>query len=372
VHVARLCERLGVELITERRIEDVPKGSLQAGARALRYAFLERAAARVGAASIALGHTADDAVEGVVLHLLRGCGVAGLRGMPARRGIFVRPLLGTWRREIDEFLRERSLAPLLDPANEDRRFARVRVRRDLLPELERSRPGIIRRLHAVAMSAAELQEQIVEAAERTLQAGGVDGDALHGLPQPVAAEALRILYRRAGGPAPGLSRGHIDAMLALAGSRGRGGRGLDLPGGLRFRALGSRVEVVPGVPPFMEATLETRPCTGCDAAGALHLKTGVELRLTRRRPGMRIQLRRGTRKLQDVFVDARVPREDRDGWPLVMAGDTLVWVPGVAADDRLRARPGEASQHVTVTRMLAESQKTPMLKSANSPRGESS
>jgi tRNA(Ile)-lysidine synthetase-like protein len=122
----------------------------------------------------------------------------------------------------------------------------------------------------------------------------------------------------------------------------------------------------------MEARLETRTCAGCEAPGAIHLKEGLEVSLARRRPGMRIHLSRGTRKLQDVFVDARVPREDRDAWPLVMVGETLVWVPGVAADETMMAKMGEPSQHVTVTRMLAESQKTPVLESANSPRGESS
>jgi tRNA(Ile)-lysidine synthase len=68
------------------------RGSVQAAARALRYEFLERARLWTGSDLVAIGHTADDVVEGVVLHLLRGCGLAGLRGMPARRRQFVRPL----------------------------------------------------------------------------------------------------------------------------------------------------------------------------------------------------------------------------------------------------------------------------------------
>src|SRR4029079_7631936 len=90
-HAAHLCSRLGVELVTERRHVAMPRGSVQAGARTLRYEFLERARARSGAGLVALGHTPDAVVEGAVLHLMRGCGLAGLRGMPARRGVFVRP-----------------------------------------------------------------------------------------------------------------------------------------------------------------------------------------------------------------------------------------------------------------------------------------
>jgi tRNA(Ile)-lysidine synthase len=78
----------------------------------------------------------------------------------------------------------------------------------------------------------------------------------------------------------------------------------------------------------------------------------------------------GSRKLQDIFVDARVPREERDTWPLVFAGEKLAWVPGIAVDRDLSARRGEPSLHVTVTRILsAGTQKTPMLESPHSPPG---
>src|SRR5690242_18818384 len=128
MQVARLCERLGVELVTERRREPLPKGSLQAGARALRYAFLERALRMTRADVVVTAHTADDLVEGVILHLLRGCGLAGFRGMPARRGPFVRPMLGVWRRDVMAFLAARGIQAYEDPANVDPRFARVRIR----------------------------------------------------------------------------------------------------------------------------------------------------------------------------------------------------------------------------------------------------
>jgi len=360
-HVARLCKDLGVPLITERRAAPVPRGSLQAGARTLRYEFLERAAARCGATTVALGHTADDVVEGAVLHLLRGSGISGMRGMPARRGIFVRPLLDTWRADVEAYLRDRGVTPVQDPANSDRRFARVRVRLDLLPALERDRPGIVKRLHGAARRAAEVQAGVHAAALEAVE-GNTD---FRKLPQPVAAEAMRVLYTRAGGSEPGLSRAHLKAML--------GGKRVDLPGRLRFRVVGARAEVVPGVAPSMNVTLQARPCAGCAEPGAAHLKPGPDLRVAFRRPGMRIHQRRGTRKLQDVFVDARVPREDRDTWPLVLSGDRLAWVPGVAIDDELAASSGEPSIHVTVTRILsAREPEKAVLESANSPRGESS
>ncbi len=102
--VATLCSQLGVRLLTERRTATMPKGSVQSAARELRYEFLDRAFREGAAESVAIAHTADDLVEGVALHLLRGCGLAGFRGMPARRAHYVRPLLGVWRSEVVEFL----------------------------------------------------------------------------------------------------------------------------------------------------------------------------------------------------------------------------------------------------------------------------
>src|SRR5260370_3930916 len=106
-HVRRLCGRLGVEVLIERRESPMPRGSVQAGARTLRYEFFERARAQAGADVVAIAHTADDVVEGVVLHLLRGSGLAAMRGMPARRGVFVLPLLPVWRSDVADYLRPR-------------------------------------------------------------------------------------------------------------------------------------------------------------------------------------------------------------------------------------------------------------------------
>jgi tRNA(Ile)-lysidine synthase len=331
--VAALCARLGVPLIAERRAEPMPRGSMQAAARKLRYAFFERARLEAGAEVVALAHTADDVVEGAVIHLLRGCGIAGLRGMPARRGHYVRPLLNVWRKDVLAFLRERGLDAYADPANADLRFARTRVRHVILPALERDRPGITRRLFGAAMAAAAYQDL----AEKT----------------PTAVEKLKTMYAEAGGPQPGLSRRHLEAMLNLTGP-GRGGRGVDLPGGLRFRIVGELMQIVPAQPAGpLRPRLDVRACAGCEEAGAAHLRSGVQLHLGYRTPGLRMRPvgGRGSRKLQDIFVDARVPREDRDAWPLVFAGDRLAWVPGVALDKDAAGRRGEPGVHVTVTPM---------------------
>jgi tRNA(Ile)-lysidine synthetase-like protein len=331
--VAALCRELGVPLVMERRTEPLAKGSLQAAARQLRYAFLDRARAQVHADVVALAHTADDLVEGVVLHLMRGCGLAGFRGMPAQRGHYVRPMLDTWRKDVRDFLRERAVVAYEDPANSEARFARVRVRAQILPALERDRPGITRRFHAAALVAARLQQQAESA--------------------PTTVETLRRLYAEAGGPQPGLSRRHLAAMLKLT-EPGRGGRGIDLPGALRFRIVGGHMEVVASQPSTPRPSrLEVRRCAGCDDGRAAHLHVGLNVHVGFRRPGLKMRPLggRGTRKLQDLFVDARVPREERDGWPLVFAGERLAWVPGVAVASDLAAGEGEEGLHIAITPM---------------------
>jgi tRNA(Ile)-lysidine synthase len=368
-HVRRLCETLGVPLITGRRGAPLAKGSVQAAARTLRYGFLERAAEEAGASKIALAHTADDVVEGAAMHLLRGCGLAGLRGMPERRGLFVRPLLNVWRTDVMAYLESRGVIAIEDPANSNLTYMRVRMRKRLLPALERDRPGIVRRLHAAAASAAAMQDTI------TAQARGTRSrEAIASMSLPVAAECLRTLYAEAGGRLPSLSRGQLEAMIRLAAGR-RGGAGIDLPGGLRFRMVGSRAEVVPRVPPLMRSVLRVRSCTGCSEAGAVHLKPGLELTVGHRRPGLRMRPAggAGTRKLQDILVDAGVPREERDALPLVFAGDRLAWVPGVAVDRDLRSAAGETSLHVTLTRILSNrNPQMSLLESPDSPRGDPS
>jgi tRNA(Ile)-lysidine synthase len=372
--VAGLCARLGVPFMTERRTTPLPKGSVQAAAREFRYEFLDRTRVEVGANVVAVAHTADDLVEGVALHLLRGCGLAGFRGMPAKRGHFVRPLLGVWRSEVIVFLRQRHVVAYEDPANTDTNFSRVRARLDVLPALERDRPGILRRFHAAASNVAGWQQAAADQAAAVLELGPLAAADLEQMPEAVAVEALKLIYVRAGGPEPGLSRTHFESMLRLA-KPGRGGRGVDLPGGMRFRIVGGLMQVAASPNRLSIPQIEVSTCSGCDDPRVAHVRAGLHLHVGHRRPGLRMRPvgGRGTRKLQDIFVDARVPREERDGWPLVFAGESLAWVPGIALDTDAAGAPGEAAVHVTLSRMPVRSQpKVVRLRNLKSPPGEPS
>jgi tRNA(Ile)-lysidine synthase len=372
--VGELCARLGIELVTECRVSPMPRGSVQSGARALRYEFLERARTRIAADVVALAHTADDVVEGAVLHLMRGCGIPGLRGMPASRGAYVRPMLGVWRREVIEFLERRGITAYSDPANTDLHYARARVRHEILPALERDRPGIGQRFYAASRRASAMQEAIEREVDTLLATAMPTAPEVARMREPLAVELLKALYSRAGGSQPALSRAHLASMLDLV-RGGRGGRGVDLPRGRRFRIVGTHMEVVAPVIAGGRPRLDVKSCAGCDDPNAAHLRPGLRVHMGFRRPGLRMRPAggRGSRKLQDILVDARVPREERDSWPLVFAGDRLAWVPGVAVDGDLASVSGEPAIHVAISPMPDRwIKKVARLETPNSPRGESS
>jgi tRNA(Ile)-lysidine synthetase-like protein len=305
---------------------------------------------------------------------MRGCGISGLRGMPARRGDYVRPMLAVWRRDVVEFLRQRGITAYADPANADLHYARARVRHEVLPALERDRPGIGRRFHAAATRASELQAAIEREVDALLAAGAPSAPEVAQLREPFAVELMKALYSRAGGAQPALSRAHLAAMLDLV-RGGRGGRGVDLPQGRRFRIVGSYMEVVAPASASARPRLEVKSCAGCDDSNAAHLRPGVQVHLGLRRPGLRMRPAggRGSRKLQDILVDARVPREERDSWPLVFAGERLAWVPGVAVDADLVSVSGEPAMHVAISPMPDRwTKKVARLGTPNSPLGEPS
>jgi tRNA(Ile)-lysidine synthetase-like protein len=269
--------------------------------------------------------------------------------MPVSRGSFVRPFWNVWRRDVERFLAARGVAALRDPSNADvGRFARARVRHELLPRLERDRPGLTRRLLGAARVASRLQEELEEAARQLPR----DPEALRRAPRVVRLEVLRQLYGRL----PALSRRQLEAMDEMV-CHGRTGQGVDLPGGLRFRMLAAAVSI--GVrEPSVPATpvLAVRPCPGCEDPTAAHLRPGQRLSLGYRTPGLRMRplsgspgsRRTGTRKLQDILTDAKVPRHLRDAIPLVFADGRLAWVPGVAVDADAAASPGGPAMHIAL------------------------
>ena len=198
---ARFCQVLGLELVRGTAGAHI---SSEGAARTARYRFLEGVAADRGAHTIALGHTADDQAETVLLHLARGAGLQGLAAMAPREGTRFRPLLTVTRQEVERYCERRGLKPVHDPTNRDPKIPRNRVRRRLLPEMEKLNPRIRASLCRLADAARAEHEVVAEAAERWLdgQGPGLDRVSFAQLAPAVQVDVLRSAWATAAGIEP--------------------------------------------------------------------------------------------------------------------------------------------------------------------------
>ncbi len=246
----RLVEQ-GLDPVELERVQPDGRGGPEASARAARYAALDRAAERVGARVVLLGHTRDDQAETVLLGLARGSGLRSLAGMAPRSGPslrYRRPLLGLTRATTAAACAELGVEVWDDPHNQDPVFARVRVRNRVLPMLEAELgPGVCDALARTAQLAAADAEALDEWADRCWvdavdSADGSLGIApLEEVPQAIRARLLRRAAAAAGVPSGELSMQQLLALDALVVSwRGQGA--VALPGGVsgerRYGRLG--------------------------------------------------------------------------------------------------------------------------------------
>ena len=233
--VAGTLRGLGLDPVTAVTVTVDGPGGPEAAARSARYTALEQAAAAAGASAVLLGHTLDDQAETVLLGLARGSGPRSLAGMPPRRGLFARPLLGLRRSVTGAACEALGLRPWADPHNADRQFARVRVRLDALPALEAALgPGVAEALARTAVQLrddAEVLEKIA-ASERGRADTPLAASCLVGMPGAVRSRVLRAAALDAGCPAGALTAAHVARIDELV-TDWRGQRGVDLPGGVR-------------------------------------------------------------------------------------------------------------------------------------------
>jgi tRNA(Ile)-lysidine synthase len=233
--VADALRELGLDPVRVASVTVAGPGGPEAAARDARYAALSAAAAETGAVAVLLGHTLDDQAETVLLGLSRGSGARSLAGMPPRRGLFLRPLLGVRRTVTAQACVALGLSAWSDPHNADRRFARVRVRLDALPALEAALgPGVAEALARTAdqlRDDAEVLEKIA-ASQRGRDDCPMSASSLAVLPGAVRTRLLRSAALAAGCPAGALTAAHVARIEDLV-TDWRGQRGVDLPGGVR-------------------------------------------------------------------------------------------------------------------------------------------
>ena len=328
-------------------------GNLQAEARDARYALAERHATGHYAAA----HTATDQSETVLYRLAVSPGRRALLGMRPRRGRLVRPLLEATRTETRARCIERGLEFTEDPSNTDLRFARSRVRHEVMPVLAELNPaaerGIAETSRLLRDEADVLERAVDEALER-LGRRAVKLAALEAEPRGLVRLVVRRLAEEAAGRHHPLTRADVDHVLGLG--AGGGTASVDLGGGLRavveYGVLRFTSDpeaappdpvrlAVPGSVRFGAWEVDARLGAAGEATlSAERLGPVVTVRAWREGDRMRPAGLGGTKSLQDLFTDRKVPRTLRRSLPVVEAEGEIAWVAGVAVDERFRAEHG--------------------------------
>ncbi|CUH96456.1 hypothetical protein P22_2546 [Propionispora sp. 2/2-37] len=380
--VAEFCRQRGLSCF--RTKIDVPAfvegsgRSTEDAARMLRYRYLRQVAAEAGGAKIATGHHLDDQAETVLLHLLRGAGADGLKGMqPYSEGV-IRPLLGVTREEVEDYCRRQGLSPRLDSTNLQTDYLRNSIRLELFPYLEeRYNPAIKASLCRTAAIIGDEHAYIRLAAQGVWQQVVKQGESPDSLlldkpafvRQHVALqrELFRMVVEKKQGHLRGISFYHVEKMIEMM-LYGRVGSECLLPGGLLVRKTYAGLEI--GAKPCKQSScvwdnvpeilLEVPGVTvvaelGC-IVHARFIKATVTdknlesvvldadqitppLMIRTRLPGDRFTpagMKNGSKKIKDFFIDAKVAREKRSRIPIVCDAEGILWVCGFRQAERAR------------------------------------
>ncbi|WBB64214.1 tRNA lysidine(34) synthetase TilS [Streptomyces sp. WMMC500] len=249
--VAGRLRALGLDPVESVRVDVGRDGGPEAAARDARYAALDEAAERLGAAAVLLGHTRDDQAETVLLALARGSGVRSLSGMAGTSGAggrYRRPFLQIDRQVARKACMVQSLPVWDDPHNVDPAYTRSRVRHEALPVLEKALGrGVVASLARTARLSrddADALDAWAADAERGVRDadGGLDVRGLYALPPAVRRRVLRRAALAAGSPAGSLFSRHVEEMDKLI-TGWRGQSALNLPGRVSARREQGRLVV---------------------------------------------------------------------------------------------------------------------------------
>lgn len=367
--VCNLVHSLNLPITVER--VDVPalraemKTGVEEAARVVRHRFLQDTAAGLNINKIAVGHTADDRAESVLLNVVRGCGVDGLGSIRPVSGNIVRPLIDTTRAQVMAYIAEHSLPYQTDESNEDVTYTRNRIRHELLPWLEREfNPQIksaLVRLAEIASAQGELIEDLAESARTEIGCeDSLDAILLIRLPEALQYELLRREIRRVKGDLMDVTFEQVRSIIDAI--RQGGDFTITLPPGDVFATRREntfwvwRKEDIPEAASF-DLELQVPGITQVEAAGIAIEASIVDkpvaralppneamidadavkgrLRVRSARPGDRIMPlgMTGHKKLQDVFVDKKIARRERANAAVVCDDEKILWVVGVVASE---------------------------------------
>ncbi len=353
--------------------------SLEEAAREVRYSFLTEVAGSIGIERVAVGHTRDDHIETILMHLIRGAGTRGLRGLQSytewksKTGslIIIRPLLEVSHQEIEGYCRQHRLAPRLDASNLSLSPLRNRIRHQLLPLLESYNPRIAEALLRTASIASDdidfLDKETSRLWDRIAQKEGesvtLDKKRFDRLPPTLKRYLLRASAERLMGSAKDIEMRHIEEMMSALAKPA--GKRLSLPGGLIFSTGYDQYQLatdIASLSPFpklegevqlnipgqtllpgwrIEAAIIDREgmVEKNDFTAYLDLgKTGNKLIVRPRRRGDRFQPLGlpQLKKIGEFMIDAKIPRTWRGKIPIVCSPQQILWVVGWRLDDRVK------------------------------------
>ena len=398
---------LKIDLTSERTnvrsFRETHNLSIEEAARNVRYAFLGRVASNVNADAIVLGHTADDQAETVLMNIIRGTGLTGLRGMKRSSQRFfmgsnlllIRPLLDTTRADTLEYCRTWKIHPRHDQSNQSLDIARNHIRLEVLPLLEKHNPAIRNSLirlsrmgsEGLAYIDSELDKIWDDTTHEESNSIAIAIDMFQRLPPALQSHLLRRSVATVKGDLNDIKQANVDDMARLI--EGPAGRSLDLPGDLHFvveygeaKIYTSNSELCPLPPIIGETHLQvpgetsihgwritanittlsqrnptidlpntrgkTSPNPNTSYSFRAHLKTNlsnVELSTRSRKPGDRFQPlgMDKFKKLHDFMIDSKIPRSWRDRVPLVCSPKGIAWVVGWRIADWAEANDKEGS-----------------------------
>jgi tRNA(Ile)-lysidine synthase len=391
--VERWCARLGLQLSTGET--DVPAMARRAGmgleeaAREARYGFLERfirPVAGVGGSVVALGHNSDDQVETVLHHIIRGTGLRGIAGIPVKRGAIIRPVMCCTGEELKGHCRAVGIGYAIDPSNRDVRFLRNRIRHRLLPILRRDfNPSVddaVIRLADNARGGLEALAEDIGGSLPEADAEGcvtLDGAGILDLSDYRLYLLVDTILRERFGVCRDIGRTHFDAVASLVRS-GRSGKRTTLPHGIRVSTEHGSIRferiqdpatqasppediIIPGIGDFdlpgwdVTVTVRTMSRHEVIPARATERKASLAgvtfpIHVRPRRDGDRVVPfgMKGSKKLSDIMIDAKVPLRDRGAIPVFEDREGILWVPGLTTAERTRITG--SSRTVTVLSLL--------------------
>lgn len=343
--VEALCREWAVPIVVERA--DVTAyarknklGTEEAG-RILRYDFFRRHKAPGGL--IALAHHLDDQAETMLLRLFRGTGLRGMEGMKVLEGDLFRPLLSLTKEEIVAALDEKHIPYVVDETNLEPTYSRNRVRLNIIPEAEAINPGFRRAMANFRTMVEEDEGYLSREAEKIYgslareSSLGVSIDVeIFDLPDALRRRVFRMAIESIRGHVKNIGYEHILAVDGL--KEAQTGKGVDLPG---LRVARSYDKIIFSPPPAGTEPIDAVSLIDGEAEfmghrfylgegeDFIYVKDPSRVKIRTRRPGDVIGLKVGRKKLKDVFIDAKINRELRDSWPVVVEGDEVIWVVGL-------------------------------------------